>query len=158
MNKKSVNLVMVATILVAGFFLTRENNLSILSPNSDSRIEIIENRNPLESFNREFGKKILLARESDLDNSGIKENVIMYEEKNKVWFVIGYQNGEEIGFTDPLPAPLEGQELSFNDFDGDDNIEIILSGYKNDKIGYGVYKFKNKKIIDVFSEGMNECC
>ena len=42
--------------------------------------------------------------------------------------------------------------------DDKDEIELVLSGSKNGNVGYAIYRLENKKLVDLFGEGMNACC
>ena len=153
--EKKIKFLIVVVSLIGGFFFSKKNSEKL---KFQEKIEITKNIEMISEFRKNLSGKVILAKEMDVDMDGNLESFIIYRENGKVWLTIGYNLGQKTVFTEAVPAPVEGQELSFNDFDGDGEIEFIVSGYKEEKVGYGVFKFSNCKIIDIFAEGMKECC
>ncbi|WP_426710712.1 Cys-Cys-COOH (seleno)protein SaoC [Cetobacterium sp. SF1] len=149
--KKILKLIIPLIIFLGGFYGYKANE------NHSSKEEIIHNE-ITENYTKEFKEKILLFKENDLDGDGNLETVFIVQKKDKCFFRIAYLDNGKILYTEELPAPVERQEIIFNDYDQDGITEIIISGYKEDKIGYGVYKFQNGEIKNIFEESMSQCC
>lgn len=157
MKKLIIKLFLVIFIILGGFLLSK-NNEKIMKKKSINKIENDINKDFILLFNNTFNSSIILSKEMDVDKDGTIESFIIYKNNEKTWLTVGYKLNGQIMFSSPIPAPMEGQEIIFNDYDKDGIVEFIVSGYKEDKLGYGVYKFLNFKIIDIFTEGMKECC
>ncbi|MGL5054779.1 MAG: Cys-Cys-COOH (seleno)protein SaoC [Fusobacteriaceae bacterium] len=157
MKKLIIKLFLVIFIILGGFILSKNNN-KIMEKETANKIENNINKDFILLFNNTFNSSIILSKEMDVDKDGNIESFIIYKKNDKTWLTVGYRLDGQIMFSPPIPAPMEGQEIIFNDYDKDGIVEFIVSGYKEDKLGYGVYKFFNFKIIDIFSEGMKECC
>lgn len=157
MKKLITKFSIVLFIILAGFIFSKNNN-KLMEKERTNKIENNINKDVILLFNTTFNSSIILAKEMDVNKDGNTESFIIYKNNNKTWLTVGYRLEGQIMFSQPIPAPMEGQEIIFNDYDKDGIIEFIVSGYKEDKLGYGVYKFLNFKVIDIFSEGMKECC
>lgn len=156
MRKSLLKILILIFIVVGGFFISRRESFL---QNKTERIEILKRVDLLKAFNSNFKKEIVLGKEIDVTGDGQLEGFIIYRDGDRCWLTVAYETESgEIKFSEAIPAPLEGQEIVFNDYDSDGQIEFIISGYKNDKIGYGVFRFSNFKVIDLFAEGMKECC
>jgi hypothetical protein len=77
--------------------------------------------------------------------------------KKQMCAVIAKEN-EKHQFTDPIPAPAENQKIQFKDIDEKDELEFIVSGSKNGSVGYAIYRIIDGQIINLFGEGMEDCC
>jgi len=60
--------------------------------------------------------------------------------------------------TDPITAPVEDQAITFKDIDSKGVMEIMISGSKNKKFGYAIYRLEGNKLEDLFGENMESCC
>ncbi len=60
--------------------------------------------------------------------------------------------------TNDVPAPVSNQIITFKDIDEKLPMEFIVQGMKGTKIGYAVYRIEQGKLVDLFGEGMEDCC
>ncbi|MDO7204722.1 Cys-Cys-COOH (seleno)protein SaoC [Paraclostridium bifermentans] len=67
-------------------------------------------------------------------------------------------DNENVYMTEPIRAPIDDILIEFKDIDDKNEMELILSGSKNGNVGYAIYRLENKKLVDLFGEGMNACC
>lgn len=139
-------------IFILGFYGYRTNE------KNKNEIEISEFTKIVENYKNISKEKIVLEKSLDLTGDGNIETVFIIEKKDKCFFRVAYLDKGQFKYTEELPAPVERQEIIFNDFDKDGIVEIIISGYKKDKIGYGVYKFSKGEIKNIFEESMSQCC
>lgn len=154
-NKKIKRLILTLFILFTGFSLYKWE----LKKSKIKEEIFIEEKLIIEELKKNSDIEIILAKEENLDVDLQKEVVIIYKEKGNYWFVVGKRdNNSKIEFTEKKSAPLEGQEIQFTDFNKDGIIEFIISGYKEENIGYGIYQLENMEVIDIFGEGMEGCC
>lgn len=103
--------------------------------------------------------KVLKCGYEDINNDGIKDLVVIYNEstrKNAMVVIIDKGDGYQI--TKSMPAPLENQTIEFKNIDEKDEIEFIISGSKDGRFGYAIYRLQGLEIKDLFGEGMEDCC
>ncbi len=154
-NKKIKRLIFTLFILFTGFSLYKWE----LKKSKIKEEGFIEEKLIIEELKKNSDIEIILAKEENLDVDLQKEVVIIYKIKGNYWFVVGKRDSNsKIKFTEKKSAPLEGQEIQFTDFNKDGIIEFIISGYKEENIGYGIYQLENMEVIDIFGEGMEGCC
>lgn len=102
----------------------------------------------------------VLACEEDVTNDGCKDLVVIYRIKDQVRTVIvtGSEEKEKCVFSTPIPAPVENQKIQFKNIDKEDEIEIIITGEKKGAVGYAIYRMIDGEPVDLFGEGMEDCC
>ena len=96
----------------------------------------------------------------DITNDSGKDLIVIFDNvkgKKQMCAVIAKEN-EKHQFTDPIPAPAENQKIQFKDIDEKDELEFIVSGSKNGSVGYAIYRIIDGQIINLFGEGMEDCC
>ncbi|XCP84909.1 Cys-Cys-COOH (seleno)protein SaoC [Roseburia hominis] len=117
--------------------------------------------------------EVLVACEEDLTNDDLKDLVVVYtiEEDDihegvtdlgnhrhvRLMVVVDSGDGMNYEFTEPIPAPVENQKIQFQNIDKKDEIEFVLQGQKNNKVGYGIFRVADGKTINLFGEGMEDC-
>ncbi|MEQ8175977.1 MAG: Cys-Cys-COOH (seleno)protein SaoC [Syntrophomonadaceae bacterium] len=97
--------------------------------------------------------------EADLDNDSRMDTVLIYREtadKCMLCVVLNTVGGFVV--SESTRAPLENQIIQSKDIDQKPPVEIIVSGSKNGKYGYGIFRLENNQLIDLFADGMNDCC
>ena len=102
---------------------------------------------------------ILKYAEADLDNDGKQDLVVIYrvaKEKNRMC-VMRYK-ASHITETNSVPAPVADQMIQFRNIDEKPPMEFILQGRKGAKVGYAIFRIEEGLLIDVFGEGMPDCC
>ncbi len=96
--------------------------------------------------------EVLAACEEDLTDDGLKDLVVIYATteddehvgsenmgKHKhIRLTVAIDSGDGVNyqFTDPIPAPVENQKIQFQNIDKKGEIEFVLQGQKENKVGY----------------------
>lgn len=120
--------------------------------------ENIDQKNPLlKVFQSKYSNKVILIQEGDVTNDGIEDLIVIYnvsKSEKRMVIVIGGTNT----LTNSVKAPIERQNIKFKNIDEKDEMEFIVSGYKGSNLGYAIYRIENNRIVDLFGEGMDQCC
>lgn len=104
-------------------------------------------------------EKILTYTQKDINNDNVDDLLVVYKKgKNHNEMVGIISDNENMYVTEPIRAPIDDILIEFKNIDDKDEIEFVLSGSKNGNVGYAIYRLENKKLIDLFGEGMNACC
>jgi len=96
---------------------------------------------------------------ADLNNDGRQDVVVIYriaKDANRMRVILDL--GDKYADTNEVPAPLYDQSIVFRDIDKKPPLEFIVQGRKGAKIGYAIFRIENNQLIDVFGEGMEDCC
>lgn len=105
------------------------------------------------------GKDIIKWVEADLNHDGRIDCIVIYRissEKNMMRVIL---NLEESYFdTNEVPAPVSDQVIQLRDIDRKPPMEFIVQGAKGIKMGYAVYRIEENRLVDLFGEGMDDCC
>ena len=114
----------------------------------------------MDFFNKNIkNNKIIKTAEEDLTDNGKKDLIVVYEKTSDQNEMVVVVEGEEgLYTTSPIKAPKESVEIKFKNIDNKGVMEMIVSGSKNGKVGYAIYRLEDKKLIDLFGEGMRDCC
>ncbi|NSW87456.1 MAG: hypothetical protein HPY84_14160 [Syntrophobacteraceae bacterium] len=97
--------------------------------------------------------------QEDLNHDGRVDLVVMYrmsEEKNMMRVVLDL--GGSYFETNEVPAPHSNQVIQFRDIDGKPPMEFIVQGMKGAKVGFAVFRIEENQLVDLFGEGMEDCC
>ena len=68
------------------------------------------------------------------------------------------QEDGSLGETEPIPAPRENQHIRFFNMDKLSEIETLITGEKNGQVGYAIYRIMDGAMVNLFGEGMEDCC
>lgn len=133
---------------------------SATSHNKALDIGVSEDNEALKYFvQMNDGKEIIKCAEEDVNGDSQKDLVLIYKaSKDKNSMVIVIRQGDGFELSEEAPAPKENQKIKFKDIDNKTPIEIIVSGSKGSNIGYAIFRLEGKKLIDLFAEGMEDCC
>jgi len=104
-------------------------------------------------------KKPLLTGVNDINNDGLEDLIVIYQDTpttNKMIAI--WQEDGKVVISEPTPAPVENYRIEWRDIDDQDPIELIVSGSKGVNVGYAIYRWENHKFINLFGEGMEDCC
>ena len=96
---------------------------------------------------------------ADLNNDGRQDVVVIYriaKDANRMRVILDL--GDKYSDTNEVPAPLYDQSIVFRDIDKKPPLEFIVQGRKGAKIGYAIFRIENNQLIDIFGEGMEDCC
>lgn len=105
-------------------------------------------------------QKILLACAGDLTNDGEDELVVIYRADASgacETVVLVCEDGAYYETT-PTPAPREYQKMRFFNMDKKDELELLVTGSKDGEVGYAIYRIIDRELINLFGEGMEDCC
>ena len=106
-------------------------------------------------------KEIVLACSGDLNNDGTNELVVIYRVdasgacESVVLSPLADGTWHE---TPPTPAPQQHQKMRFFNMDKKDEMELLITGDKNGEVGYAIYRLIDGQLINLFGEGMEDCC
>lgn len=104
-------------------------------------------------------EKMLTYAQHDINNDKVDDLLVVYKKGNNHNEMVGIiSDNENVYITEPIRAPIDDILIEFKNIDDKDEMELILSGSKNGNVGYAIYRLENKKLIDLFGEGMNACC
>lgn len=129
--------------------------------NVDYAEMVSEDNAILQVFKEEYpAAEILLACEEDVTDDGLKDLVVIYrlEELTRTVVVTDAGDGEHYNFSEPIPGPIENQKIQFKNIDKEAEIEIIITGEKKGAVGYAIYRMIDGEPVDLFGEGMEDCC
>lgn len=115
----------------------------------------------LKKFIQQFpDASVVLACEEDVTDDGVKDLVVIYKsgDLTRTVVVMDSGDGETIDFSEPIPAPIENQKIQFKNIDKEGEIEIIITGEKKGAVGYAIYRIIDGEPVDLFGEGMEDCC
>ena len=121
----------------------------------------IDSNNDLLNYFKETHKnnKVLKVAEWDVNGDDSKDLVIIYnisKDKNGMVIVLKTKAGFKI--SNEVSAPIYNQKIEFKDIDKKSPMEIIVSGSKNNKVGYAIFRLEDMKLKDLFGDGMKDCC
>ncbi|MGI6119086.1 MAG: Cys-Cys-COOH (seleno)protein SaoC [Desulfosporosinus sp.] len=107
-----------------------------------------------------FGdKKPLLTGVNDLNNDGREDLVVIYQDTTVTNKMIAiWEEGGRTVISEPTPAPVENYRIEWRNIDDQDPIELIISGSKGVNIGYAIYRWQKGELVNLFGEGMEDCC
>lgn len=165
--------IMIALIVIVGFIVRttleeKHEEQTITSEgvqesrrNVDYAEMVSEDNIILQAFREAFpGAEVLLACEEDVTNDGRKDLVVIYrmEDLTRTVVVTDSGDGEHYNYSEPIPGPIENQKIQFKNIDKEGEIEIIITGEKKGAVGYAIYRMVDGEPVDLFGEGMEDCC
>lgn len=103
--------------------------------------------------------QVLKCGYEDVDDDGRKDLVVIYyKAKRSNGMVVILDKGDEYLVTKEVPAPIDNQKIEFRDIDDKGPIEFIVSGSKDGRFGYAIFRVEELEVKDLFGEGMEDCC
>ena len=60
--------------------------------------------------------------------------------------------------TNEVPAPVSDQTIELKDIDEEPPMEFIVQGRKGAKVGFAIFRIEDGELVDLFGEGMEDCC
>jgi hypothetical protein len=103
--------------------------------------------------------EIIKWAEEDLNADGRKDLVVMYRvdpDQNRMRVILDL--GGEYLETNEVPAPYSDQVVQFRDIDRKPPMEFIVQGVRGVKMGFAVFRIEENRLVDLFGEGMRDCC
>ena len=122
----------------------------------------VEKDNPLLLyFQEQFpDNDVITCGYEDLNGDGRKDLLVIYKEgrrSNGMRIVLDTEDGYK--FTDHTHAPIENQVIEFMDIDKEPPMEFSISGSKDGKYGYAIFRLVDDyELRNLFGEGMEDCC
>ena len=143
--------IIIFTIFLLGCERQVEKENEVLSKYNENKL--------LKVFKNEFPKrKVILCEAADLTNDNIEDLIVIFKEEKETRMVVLVDSGDDVKYTNIVPAPIEDQSIKLKNIDNKDEMEFIVSGSKRGNIGYAIFRIENMKIVDLFGEGMDSCC
>lgn len=128
------------------------NAETFAKPVNDDNVLLIE-------FKKRFAdRKVILACEEDINDDNRKDLVVISRLNDDISTIAFLDTTNGFITTEPIPAPRENQYMKFFNMDEVDAIEVLITGEKKGQVGYAIYKYEDGRLIDIFGEGMEDCC
>ena len=153
-NKKF--LIIGIIVFIVGFFLYSMDDTNVVVTLG------VEKDNPLLLyFQEQFpDNDVITCGYEDLNGDGRKDLLLIYKEdkeSNGMRIVLDTEDGYK--FTDHTHAPIDNQLIEFMDIDDEAPMEFSVSGSKDGKFGYAIFRLiDDYEIRNLFGEGMEDCC
>lgn len=167
MSKKKSLLVkvlafVVAVVALAGareYLLVKDEEAEANS-GVDYAVMVKENHPLLAEFRSRYPERtVLLACAEDITNDEEEDLVVISQLGDDISTIVLYTNGTaELAETPAIPAPRENQHIRFFNMDKVAEIETLITGEKNGQVGYAIYRIMDGEMINLFGEGMEDCC
>lgn len=168
MNKKKIRLllnvllILLAIVLLAGlrqYLAVREEEAA--QENGVPYVEMVAEDHPLlEEFRlRHPERTILLACSESITRDDVPDLVVISQLGDDISTIALYNGADGVLLeTPPIPAPRENQHIRFFNMDNLGEIETLITGEKNGQVGYAIYRIMDGEMINLFGEGMEDCC
>lgn len=119
-----------------------------------------EDNRILQYFKKEYpNREVILACLEDITDDQLDDLLVIYREDNNIRLVAVCDKGDGSYYITPeIPAPVENQTIQFVNIDKEAEMEFIVSGEKKGAVGYAIYRIIDGEIIDLFGQGMEDCC
>lgn len=109
-------------------------------------------------------RRVVMACEGDVTDDGIPDLLIIYKEDTedegeitRLVVSVVQEDGSYV-YTEPIPAPIENQGIQFKNIDDEGEMEFIVAGEKDGASGYAIYRMIDGQPVDLFGNGMEDCC
>ncbi|NLJ97680.1 MAG: hypothetical protein GX320_00175 [Tissierellia bacterium] len=103
--------------------------------------------------------EILKCGYEDMNGDGTKDLIVIFNKaKRSNGMVVVLDKGSQYEITEEVPAPIENQTIEFKDIDKKPPMEFIVSGSKDGKFGYAIFRVEGLELKDLFGDGMEDCC
>ena len=152
-------LAVVALACVREYLLVKDEEAEA-SSGVEYAVMVKENHPLLKEFRSRYPERtVLLACAEDITNDDIQDLVVISQLKEDISTIALYSNeAGELAETPPIPAPRENQHIRFFNMDKLSEIETLITGEKNGQVGYAIYRIMDGEMINLFGEGMEDCC
>ena len=168
MNKKRINiktilyfLLIIVSVVILSYVreTLHKNAKKYIEDNSIFAKNVSDDNILKKEFEKKFPeRKIIIACEEDITGDSIKDLVVISSYGDLIETIALIDNKINYIFTEPIPAPRENQMIKFFNMDKDNITEVLITGEKKGQVGYAIYRYIDEKLIDIFGEGMEDCC
>jgi hypothetical protein len=105
------------------------------------------------------GGQLVKWAEEDLNADGRQDAVIIYRLKDGKCKMVAVINlAGRYRLTDPVPAPVFNQQISFKDFDRKPPMETVVTGTNNNYVGIAIFRLEKNQLINLFENDYDKCC
>lgn len=167
MDKKKALLIKVLAVILAVVALAGAREYLLKkdeeeeAKNTGNYAAMVKDNHPLlkEFCSRYPDRTVLLACAEDITDDGIEDLVVISRLDSDISTIALYT--DETGTlveTPPIPGPRENQHIRFFNMDKVAEIETLITGEKNGQVGYAIYRIMDGQMINLFGEGMEDCC
>lgn len=128
---------------------------------TENQIQVDENYYLFVHFKEVFREKtVIIAGLADVNDDGREDLALIYQkELNEVAVLVVLDKEDGPIFTEEVKAPIENQEIRFDDIDEKPPTEIIVTGSKDGHYSYRVFRlYDDKYLRDIFSGANMEKC
>lgn len=156
MKKNSKLYIVGILVLLIGFYVYSMDDTNIVVT-----LGVEKDNELLLYFEEQFpDNEVITCGYEDLNDDGRKDLLVIYkEEKKKNGMLIVLDTEEGYKLSDHTHAPIENQKIEFKDIDKTGPMEFIVSGSKDGKFGYAIFRLVDEfELRNLFGEGMEECC
>lgn len=154
--------VVLAVVALAGLreFLLKKDEEEAASSGVQYAQMVKENHPLLKEFRSRYpDRTVLLACAEDITNDSLEDLVVISQLGRDIETIVLYTDGsKELLETPPILAPRENQHIRFFNMDKLSEIETLITGEKNGQVGYAIYRIMDGEMINLFGEGMEDCC
>lgn len=136
----------------------KEKTLSVESASVVT--EDIANLDSYKAYEATYPQKTVhCIAQGDVSGDGISDLIVIYEKDSKEMNTVAIVSGPEGWIiTEPVKAPFENQRIELKNIDNKGLTEMIISGSRNGNFGMGIFRLESGKLVDLFNEGMEDCC
>ena len=155
----AIVLAVVALACAREYLLVKDKEAEA-SSGVDYAVMVEENHPLLVEFRSRYPERtVLLACAEDITNDDIQDIVVISQLEEDISTIVLYSSeAGEMAETPPIPAPRENQHIRFFNMDKVAEIETLITGEKNGQVGYAIYRIMDGEMINLFGEGMEDCC
>ena len=105
-------------------------------------------------------EELCLACAADITDDGLTDLIVITRDDKKAYttpFIADSENSwHELERT---LAPYQNQRIRFFDMDKDGVNETLITGDRDGRVGYAVYRITSDgEFVDIFGENMEDCC
>jgi len=123
------------------------------------KAETSRHSDALEHFKRHNPtREIIKWVEADFNDDGRQDCIVLYligEDKNMMRVILDLESG--YFETNEVPAPHSDQVIQLRDIDRKPPLEFIVQG-PGGKDGLCGFRIEENRLVDLFGEGMEDCC
>lgn len=157
MKKNTViKIILVILVFLVGVWLYSKDQSKV----SKVELGVKADNELLLHFQSEYpDNEVLKVGYEDVNDDGRKDLVVIYDKtpRSKGMRVV-LDKGDNYEITEEIKAPIENQEIEFKDIDEEKEIEFIVSGSKDGRFGYAIFRVEGREVRNLFGEDMDDCC